>query len=404
MKTYYFDYNATTPLAPEVLEAMMPFLTDHFANASSVHQLGRVPARALKDARRKTAQFLGASSDDEIIFTSGGTESNNAAIQSALSLVPGRKRILSTRVEHSSILRVLLQLEKEGYILDWLEVDRNGALDLGEVESKITEDTALVTLMMANNETGVLFPVEWIAQKAKQKGAFIHVDGVQAAGKMNLNLKDTLIDFFSISGHKFYGPKGAGALYIRKGISFQPHIRGGAQERGRRAGTENVAAIAGLGRAAELSLQRFAQGHNPVLELRDEFETRLLRDIAGVSLNGASSDRLCNTTSACFEGLEAETILMALDQQGICASSGSACMSGSNEPSHVLKAMGFSDDEARSAVRFSFGFLTTREEIDFLLKSLQETVRHLRSFVPDAAVSLSSSGMTGGSILKTKVS
>jgi cysteine desulfurase len=379
MQSYYFDYNATTPVAPEVFEAMKPFLTEHFGNPSSLHHLGRVSAQALREARRNVASLLGAYEESEVIFTSGGTESNNAALRSALVLSPGKKKVVTSAVEHSSVFKLCCQLEKEGYRVQWLGVDSQGGLDWNELRSALTEDTAVVSLMTANNETGVLFPVEKVGEMVKERGILLHVDAVQAVGKFSIDLKKSSIDFLSLSAHKFYGPKGIGALYVRKAARFQPLIFGGVQERGRRAGTENVPGIVGLGAACQLVQKDLAEEiHKPAL-LRDKFEEKIFEKNSGVFVNGHKTQRLQNTSNLRFEKVDGEALLFALDQKGICASSGSACMSGSQEPSRVLKAMGLSDEEANSSLRFSFGRYTTDAEIEEGVKVLTETVARLRT-------------------------
>lgn len=378
MSPYYFDYNATTPLAPEVLREMEPYLTRHFGNPSSFYQLGRAANRALRQARKLTASLLGAADDNEIIFTSGGTESNNTAIRSALS-ISGKKQILTSAVEHSSVRNVAGQLRKEGYQITEIGVDAQGRLNLEQLREAVSDQTAVISLMMANNETGVIFPVEEAGKIAKEKGIFFHVDAVQAAGKIPLHLKDSAVDFLSVSAHKFYGPKGVGVLYVKKGTGFSPLISGGSQERGRRAGTENVPGIVGLGAASEWIQKELREEPARLKKLQVEFETAIRSRISGVTVSGERADRLPNTSHLRWEGIEAETLLIALDQREIYASSGSACMSGSRRPSHVLKAMGCTDEAAASAVRFSFGKYTTEKEIQFLAEELSRLVTHLRS-------------------------
>lgn len=379
MVTYYFDFNATTPVASEVLESMKPYLTQHFGNPSSLHHLGRIAARALRSAREEVASLLGAAEENEIVFTSGGTESNNAAIRSALISSGNRKKIVTSAVEHSSIGKLCRQLEKEGYPVSWVGVDSNGSLNLEELRHSLTEDTAVVSLMLANNETGVLFPIEKIGAMVKERGISFHVDAVQAVGKFPFILKKCPVDFVSLSAHKFYGPKGVGALYVKQGASFRPLIFGGSQERGRRAGTENVAGVVGIGTASRLVQKDLAQECQRLAQLRDRFEQKICQTIAGVNINGGESERLSNTSNLHVENADGEALLLILDQKGICASSGSACMSGSREPSHVLKAMGFSDEEANASLRFSFGRFTKDSEVDAAIPILEEAVRHLRS-------------------------
>lgn len=379
MTGYYFDYNATTPLLPEIFQAMAVYLTDHYGNPSSSHEMGQQAAKALKDARRKTAGLLGAADDSEIIFTSGATESTNAAFRAALHAVPEKREIVTSAVEHSSVRKLCAQLQKEGYVIHEIGVNRDGQLDLGALYNALNDQTALVSLMMANNETGVYFPVEAVGKKIKERGIFFHVDGVQAVGKHRLILREWPIDFFSISAHKFYGPKGVGVLYVRKGIPFYPLIAGGSQERGRRAGTENVAGIAGMGAASEWVLNHMDEDIPRLKKIQQLFETEVKKQIPGVSITGEKSERLVTTSHLCIAGVESETLLAALDQKGIYASSGSACMSGAQDPSHVLKAMGYSDAEAKSAVRFSFGVPTTEASIFILISELRDTVQRLRA-------------------------
>jgi cysteine desulfurase len=373
----YFDYNATTPVDPEVFRATEPFLREHFGNPSSLHQMGQVSARAVKEARRHLAAFLGAQDDSEIIFTSGGTESNNAAIRAALA-ASGKKEIVTSAVEHSSIRKLCQQLVHEGYTVREIGVNQTGALNQSELEAALTDQTAVVSLMMANNETGVIFPIEEIGKKVKAKGILFHVDAVQAAGKMPLTMKAGTIDYLSLSAHKIYGPKGIGILYVRKGAPFQPLICGGGQERGRRSGTENVPAIVGFGKACEILREQMGSETARLQDLRDFFEKELRRQIPEAAVTASFSDRLVNTSHVCFEGVKNETLLIALDQKGLYASSGSACMSGAQEPSHVLKAMGFSEDRTMGAVRFSFGRFTDENTVSQLIQELKEIMARLK--------------------------
>ena len=383
MTPYYFDYNATTPLDPEVFEAMKPFFTDQFGNPSSLHQLGQVPARAVREARRRVALLLGAE-ESEIFFTSGGTESNNTALRSALAL-SGKKEIVASSVEHSSVLKLCRELADEGYRVREIGVDSEGRLDLEALENSLTNETAVVSLMLANNETGVLFPVEEAGKIIAGRGIFFHVDAVQAAGKFPLQMKESSIDFLSVSAHKLYGPKGTGALYIRKGTALKPLMWGGSQERGRRAGTENVPGIAGFGAASEKARRELAAEISRLRKLRDGFEEAVLTEIPGTRINGGGTERLANTSNLRFDRMEAEILLLALDEKGICVSAGSACMSGAHEPSHVLKAMGLSEDEANASLRFSFGRFTAAADVRHLIQVLRETVLQLRSFPAAAA-------------------
>ncbi len=375
---HYFDYNATSPLEPAVWEAMEPFLKTHYGNPSSFHQAGRTAARAIKTARKQTAAMLGAS-EQEIIFTSGGTESNNAALRSALAFSKGRREIVTSSVEHSSIRKLCAQLSREGYTIKEAGVDARGLFKVEEFRAAVSDQTAVVTLMMVNNETGVIFPVGEAAKIAKAHGAYVHVDAVQAVGKYPVSLRESPVDFLSLSAHKFYGPKGVGALFVKKAVLFQPFIFGGSQERGRRAGTENVPGIVGLGLASELVQKQLQQDIRQLSLMRDEFEKNVCGTIPDVFVNGRDVKRICNTSNLCFRNTDGEALLIALDQKGLCASSGSACMSGSREPSHVLKAMGLSDDEANASIRFSFGRGTIQQEIQILVEALREIVARLRS-------------------------
>lgn len=374
----YFDHNATTPVLPEVLEAMEPFWQELYGNPSSVHTVGTRAARALREARREAARLLGLQDETEIVFTSGGTESNNTAFRSALATQKGRRRVVTTAVEHSSILKLTRALQEEGIEIVWVPVARDGALNRGKLREAITDDTALVSVMMANNETGILFPVEEIAREVRSRGVLFHTDAVQAIGKLPAALKNSSFDFLSLSAHKLGGPKGAGVLYVKKGSPFRSLIWGGSQERGRRAGTENVPGIVGLGAALRRLQKVFEEENQKVRRLRDDFEEKVLGRIPGVRVNGNSQGRLPNTSHLTFEGVDSEALLILLDQEGVYASSGSACFSGSPEPSHVLKAMGFSDREVKSSVRFSFGPRNTSEEVDRAVNLLQDLASRLR--------------------------
>lgn len=374
----YFDYNATTPLLPEVLEAMQPFWTDAFGNPSSIHQAGQRVARALKEARKQVALLLGVQDAREIIFTSGGTESNNTAIRSILAQAGTKREIVTSRVEHSSILKLFKQLEKEGYQLRFVGVDAQGCLDLEELKRTLNDQTALVSLMMSNNETGVLIPVEAAGQIVKAQGIPFHVDAVQSVGKQPIDLKQSTIDYLSVSAHKLYGPKGVGALYARQGKPYQSLIFGGSQERGRRAGTENVPGIVGMGAASRYVREHLTDEIAHARQLRDYFEKIVLAAIPDIFINGHQAERLPNTSDLGFESVDGEALLFALDQKDIWVSSGSACLSGAREPSHVLKAMGLSDERANASLRFSFGHGTQVLELDAAVKILDQTVRELR--------------------------
>ena len=374
----YLDHNATTPVSPPVKEAMAPFWQEGFGNPSSLHEKGSEAARAVREARRETTRLLNASDDSEIIFTSGGTESNNTALRSALTTQKERKRIVTTAVEHSSILKLAKALREEGFEVVFVPVDEKGNLDRKQFTASLTPETALVSIMTANNETGVIFPVEALGQEVRERKILFHVDAVQATGKIPVSLKNSAVDFLSLSAHKFGGPKGVGVLYVKKGVPFRPLLFGGAQERGRRAGTENVPGIVGMGRAARIVRENFDSRNQKIRELRDLFEKEILQRIEGVEINGDPKNRVPNTSNLFFEKVDAEALLILLDQEGIYASSGSACLSGAPEPSHVLKAMGFSDPRARSSVRFSFGAGNHPDEIDVVVGSLERFIRRLR--------------------------
>lgn len=378
---YYFDNNATTRVAPEVLEAMLPFLAEQWGNPSSAYSFGHEVGRHLDSARQKVAELVNAE-PREIIFTSCGTESTNASIHSALMTRPERRHVVTTAVEHSATLKFCAFLEKQGYEVTALPVSGQGALDLQQLEASIRADTAVVSVMWANNETGVLFPIQEIAAICRSKGVLCHTDAVQAAGKIKIDVKDLGVDFLSLSGHKLHAPKGVGMLYVKRHTKFQPYIIGGGQERGRRGGTENVAGMVAFGRAAELALKNLSEENTRVRALRDRLEAGILAGISGTSRNGPAEPRLPNTSNISFSGVEAEGILMLLDQAGICASSGSACTTGSLDPSHVLTAMGCSATQARASVRFSLGIYNTAAEVDYLLERLPPIVEKLRANAP----------------------
>jgi cysteine desulfurase len=352
MKTIYFDNNATTKVAEEVFEEMRPLFCKLYGNPSSMHIFGGQMGRKIRRAREQVADLLGCS-PTEIIFTSGGTESDNTAIKSALAAMPDRHKIITTRVEHPAVLAVCREMENDGYTVVELPVDKKGRLDLIELEKQIDDDTALVTIMYANNETGVIFPIEEIAELVTGRGVMFHTDAVQTVGKIPLNLSKTNIDLLSLSGHKLHAPKGVGVLYVRKGTRLSPFMLGGHQEAGRRAGTENVPGIVGLGKACELAAQNIEQENGKVKYLRDKLEKAILEKCPDSRLNGDKENRLPNTTNISFEYIEGEAILLMLDKYGICASSGSACTSGSLEPSHVLRAMGVPFTAAHGSIRFS---------------------------------------------------
>ncbi len=373
----YFDNNATTRVLPEVAEAMLPYLTEFYGNPSSIHRFGSAVGQKIADARAQVGALIGAADPIEVVFTSCGTEGDNAAIRGMLEARPGKRHIVTTQVEHPAVLGLCQHLEKKGYRITWLGVDENGALNLDELRSALTDDTALVSIMWANNETGVIFPVEEIGAIVRPKGIPFHVDAVQAAGKLLLKVKDLPIDLLTVSGHKFYAPKGVGALYVRRGLTFPPFMIGGHQERNRRAGTENVAAIIGMGKAAEIALGHMAEDSIRVKQLRDQLEDLLLRSCPGSRVNGQGQNRLPNTSNVSFRYLEGESILVLLDQQGICASTGSACTAGSSEPSHVLRAMKVPDDWLQGAVRFSLSRFNTEDEIRYVNERMPTIVQRL---------------------------
>jgi cysteine desulfurase len=381
-KFAYFDNNATTRVAPEVLESMLPYWRELWGNPSSAYRFGNQVAKEIEKARDNVASLLNAD-PKEIVFTSCGTESNNTAIQSALASNPQKRHVVSTSVEHSSVINYCEWLESRGIDVTYLPVESDGSLDLHQLEQSIRPDTAIVSVMWANNETGVLFPIEEIAAICRSKGVLFHSDGVQVAGKLAVDVKALGVDFFSLSAHKLYAPKGIGALYVRRRVPYQPYIIGGSQEKGRRAGTENVAQIVGFGRAAELALVNLEQEETRVRPLRDRMETSILASIPNSYRNGSRDFRLCNTSNIAFDGAEAEGILLLLDREGICASSGSACATGSLEPSHVLTAMGIDSTRARSSVRFSLGIYTTTEDVNYLLEHLPAVVAKLRGVSPN---------------------
>jgi len=381
-KGIYLDNNATTQVAPEVLEAMLPFFTEQFGNPSSIHQFGNKVGRAINKARRQVQTLVGAEFDSEIVFTSCGTESDLTAIMSAVKAQPERTTIVTTAVEHPAILAVCEQLEKEGYTIVRLGVDEKGRLDLDEYKSRLNDDVALVTVMWANNESGTIFPVVEMAEMAHEAGVMFHTDAVQAVGKIPLDLKSTKIDMLSLSGHKLHAPKGVGALYLKRGTRFRPTMRGGHQERGRRAGTENTASIVGLGVAAELSQSRIEHENTAVRALRDRLEAGILAANSHCFVTGDPDNRLPNTCNIAFEYIEGEAILMMLNKKGIAASSGSACTSGSLEPSHVMRAMGIPLTAAHGTTRFSLSYYNTEEEIDEVIAAIPEVIARLRQLSP----------------------
>ena len=381
MKTVYLDNNATTQVAAEVMEVMLPYFSDFYGNPSSMHSFGGQVGRQLREAREQTAALIGAE-PDEIIFTSCGTESDNAAIASALATNPDRRHIVTSRVEHPAVKSLGTDLVRQGYRVTELPVDKDGLLDLNQYEKSLAPDTAIVSLMWANNETGVLFPVEKAAELARERGILFHTDAVQAVGKIPISMQANTIDMLSLSGHKLHAPKGIGVLYVRRGTKFAPFLIGGHQEKGRRGGTENTPAIIGLGRACALAAQHMERENTTVKQLRDKLERELLSRIPRSRVNGDTANRLPNTTNISFEFVEGEGILLLMDEHGICASSGSAWTSGSLQPSHVLRAMGVPFTMAHGSIRFSLSIYNTEAEIDFVIEKLPPIIERLRSMSP----------------------
>jgi cysteine desulfurase len=382
MNVIYLDNNATTKVAPEVVDAMLPYLSEYYGNPSSMHSFGGDVAENIKEARENVASLIGATAD-EIVFTSCGTESDGTAIRAAIESYPDRKHIVTSRVEHPAIKNLYETLSKKGYRVTFVPVDNQGNLDLDYLYQNLNNDTAVVSLMWANNETGVIFPIEEISQEIKDRGIVFHTDAVQAVGKFPIDINETGVDLLSLSGHKLHAPKGIGVLYIRKGTKFSPFMIGGHQERGRRGGTENVASIVALGKAAELAKKHLeADGYEHIGRLRDKLETSLLTGISHSMVNGDREHRLLNTTSIAFEYVEGESILLMMNEHGICASSGSACTSGSLEPSHVLRAMGVPFTAAHGSIRYSLSRYTIEEEIDAVIEKTPPIINRLRSMSP----------------------
>ena len=381
MRTVYLDNNATTAVAPEVFEAMRPYFGPEYGNPSSIHTFGGKLAARIEQAREQVAALINAQ-PSEIIFTSCGTESDSAAVRGTLESYPSKRHIITTRVEHPAVRGLCQHLAEHGYRLTELSVDRHGLLDLDELADALTPETALVSIMWANNETGVLFPIDKIAQMVKSAGAVLHTDAVQAAGKEPLDMAKVPVDLLSISGHKLHAPKGIGVLYVRRGTRLTPLLVGGHQERGRRAGTENVPYIIGLGRACQLALQSFDAEHAHIRKLRDRLENAILSECPGSMLNGHKTQRLVNTANVSFEYIEGEAILLLLDRLGICASSGSACTSGSLEPSHVLRAMGVPFTMAHGSIRFSLSRYSTEDDIDYVIEHMSGIIQKLRGISP----------------------
>ena len=380
-KIFYLDNNATTRVAPEVVDAMIPYLRDFWGNPSSAYQFGAQVHRHVEEARAKVAALLNAD-PKEIVFTSCGTESNNSAIHSALVSNPKKRHVVTTAVEHSANINFGQFLQKQGYDVTFVPVESDGSLDLHLLEKSIRPDTAIVSVMFANNETGVIFPIEEVAAICRSKGVLCHTDAVQTPGKIKLDVKSLGADFLSLSAHKLHAPKGIGLLYVKRRTKYFPYVIGGHQERGKRGGTENVPYIVGFGRAAELAMDHLSDENTRVRALRDKLENTILGTIPNTYRNGAKDARLPNTSNIAFEFVEAEAVLMLLDQVGICASSGSACTTGSLDPSHVLTAMGLSPMRARGCVRFSLGIYNTAEDVDFVLQHLPPIISRLRAISP----------------------
>lgn len=381
MRVVYCDNNATTAVAPEVLDAMLPFISERYGNPSSMHAFGGTVARDVRKARERVAELIGAD-PGEIIFTSCGTESDSTAIRSALESNPGKRHILTTRVEHPAVRSLGKWLADHGYRVTEIPVDGEGLLDLAEVEAALMPDTAVVSIMHANNETGVLFPVERIAEMCRERGILFHTDAVQSVGKLPLDVRKSAIDMLSLSGHKLHAPKGVGVLYVRRGTPFTPYLIGGHQEGGRRAGTENVASIVALGMACELARLHMGDENTRVKALRDRLESELLARVPDARLNGSPRYRLPNTTNISFEFVEGEAVLLLLDEAGICASSGSACTSGSLEPSHVLRAMGIPFTFAHGSIRLSLSRYNTDADVDAVIATLPKVIERLRAISP----------------------
>ena len=376
----YLDHNATTPIDPEVRSSMLPWLENEFGNPSSVYSLGRRASAALTKAREQVASLVGAQ-PSEIIFNSCGTEATNSAILSALAIDPDKRHIITSAVEHSATIKLCEYLATRGYEITWLPVDKDGLLDPDKLETSITSETAIVSLLWANNETGVLFPVEEIASITTRKKVPLHLDAVQAAGKVPINLEELGVQYVSLSAHKIYAPKGVGALYVNRKARYTPMLRG-SQEESKRGGTQNVASIVAFGKAAELAQSHLLTAAQRIAKLRDRFEETILSTVDGARRNGTDEPRLPNTSNLTFAGIDAETALLLFDQEGLCCSAGSACSSGSINPSHVLTAMGVSRDEARASLRFSLGRTTTDSEVERALEIIPRIIAKLRAAQP----------------------
>jgi len=379
----YLDNNATSRVAPEVVEAMLPYIQNHYGNPSSMHAWGSQAGSGLGQAREQVAAILGTDTLSEIVFTGGGSESDNLAVVGTLRAYPEKKHIITTEVEHPAVYGLCRELEgRHGYEVTFIGVDKSGRMDLQELRDAIRPNTAVVSIMAANNETGVIFPIEEIGAVVKEAGVVFHVDAVQAVGKLPLDMLSSTVDLLSLSGHKLHAPKGVGALYVRKGTKLRPLIVGGHQERGRRAGTENVPSIVGLGLACELAQKHMDEENGIVRQLRDRLEGTLLDTVQDCHLNGDAENRLPNTSNISFKYIEGEGVLLLMDRARIAASSGSACTSGSLEPSHVLKAMNVPFTSAHGSIRFSLSRYNTEAEIDYVAAVLPRIVERLRAITP----------------------
>jgi cysteine desulfurase len=381
VKTLYFDNNATTAVAPEVLDEMLPYLRELYGNPSSMHTFGGQLHRKVEDARARVARLLGAE-PEEIIFTSCGTESDNTAIMSAVESRPQKRHIITTRVEHPAVLNFFKHLARKGYRVTYLPVNNQGQLNIDDLTKALDDDTALVSVMYANNEIGNIYPVAEIGEILRERRILFHTDAVQTVGKIPIDLKTLPLDMLSLSGHKIHAPKGVGALYVRKGTRFYPYIIGGHQEKGRRAGTENIASIIALGKACELARESLDEEVVYLKKLRDKLETTLMQSCPDVRINGDAGSRLPNTTNLSFEYVEGEAILLRLNEYGVCASSGSACTSGSLEPSHVLRAMGVPFTAIHGSIRFSLSRYNTEAEIDEVIAIMPGIIKTLRELSP----------------------
>jgi cysteine desulfurase len=382
----YLDYNATTPLAPEVLEAMLPYLQGEFGNPSSIHAFGQRAKAALYDARERVAASIGAG-PNEVLFTGGGTESDNLAILGVLEAAENRRRhLITSTVEHHAVLNTMKALAKKGLPVTFLKVDRAGRVDPDDLRAALTPETLLVSIMHANNETGVVQPIAELARLSHLAGAYFHTDAVQSVGKIQVHVDDLGVDLLSLSGHKFYGPKGTGALYVRRGVKTRPVFRGGGQERARRPGTENLPGLVGLGCAAQLAGAHLDEERERLSALRDLLQGDVLARIPGSAVNGGDTERTPNTLNMSFDGVEGETLIIALDLKGCAVSTGAACSSGTVEPSHVLMAMGLKPEQVQGSIRISLGRYTNREEVLHFVDVLTSVVESIRSHTHSGAL------------------